>query len=452
MSLTNARPLYYEIEEVVVKSSRLTSESGEEIQYEITGSTIELNLFESLDTPFVSGQLMVADTGAFNEIVNFSGQERVAIRIRLPISDRVFEYEMAIAGIERAEKNDNDQTSILILSLIDDHAFLSEFNRLSRAYSGSIGNIIRQILEDPLGVEINDDDLEQPVQSVKVVVPNWTPLAALKWLTKRATTEFGEPFFLYSRLNGGLAFESLATLLTREPINTEENPFVYSQTPPDMSLEEEARRFIKYDPRPEPISLTQLAHTGAISANYFSVDPYRPASNFEDAKSTFNQAAHAALKTENEREIDRSYSSHVSPDFKIGRDEKPIFDMPSLLRAEINTSGMHGNTHGYAEESSLDAHVLKTRRSSDMALLEYNSITVQSPGYFFLNREDENTAVGRVLEFAVLSDRPIYRSTGNREVIDPTKSGKFLIRSCRHQFSVDGAYTTTMQLTRVATP
>ena len=50
---------------------------------------------------------------------------------------------------------------------------------------------------------------EEPTAGTfKVIIPNWTPYGALKWLTRRARAEDNSPFYLFNTLFDGMQLKS----------------------------------------------------------------------------------------------------------------------------------------------------------------------------------------------------------------------------------------------------
>ena len=77
--------------------------------------------------------------------MNFQGTER--FRIKLSSADEtldtVFERTFMMTGIERSVKsNDNGKSSMYVITLLDQHAYLSSLSRISKSFKGLLHKII----------------------------------------------------------------------------------------------------------------------------------------------------------------------------------------------------------------------------------------------------------------------------------------------------------------------
>ena len=198
-------------------------------------------LFESLYSPYVTGNVLVVDSAAMSSQINFNGTERCRIRVYVEESEPL-ETEMVVYSVSKTAKSEaNDQTSTYVLELIEPFGFYDGFARVRGSYSGNLSDIVREIYREHLGQDI---DAEQCHQRSKVVVPNLSPVESGRWLAGRATSDFGEPFFLYSSLRDGPAMSSLGELCRRE--QHLDKPYLYTSTPSNTQeqFERMARKVI----------------------------------------------------------------------------------------------------------------------------------------------------------------------------------------------------------------
>ena len=96
--------------------------------FDVRTSVAELNVFESLDKPYLTGTVVILDDKALFDAINFQGTER--FRVKLASADNslntVFERTFMMTGIERSIKsNDNGKSSMYVITLLDEHAYLS---------------------------------------------------------------------------------------------------------------------------------------------------------------------------------------------------------------------------------------------------------------------------------------------------------------------------------------
>ena len=88
----------FKITEAVISADRLLEQD-----FDVSTSIVELNIFESLDKPYLTGQLIVLDDNALLDIINFNGTERFKVTIASVTNDLqpVFERSFIMTGIER---------------------------------------------------------------------------------------------------------------------------------------------------------------------------------------------------------------------------------------------------------------------------------------------------------------------------------------------------------------
>ena len=102
---------------------------------------------------------------------------------------------------------------------------MSPVNR--SAYTGSSSKIISKILSEYVERDLLSMGNES-VSNLKVIIPNLNPLEACDWLKKRAVSEIGMPYYLYSVLGvDNLIMRDLGNILSDPVINTDV-PFIYA--------------------------------------------------------------------------------------------------------------------------------------------------------------------------------------------------------------------------------
>ena len=113
------------IDEVVVTSER----TGRE--YNIGAVVSELNLFEHIDKPYITGKILFVDNARVIERLNLSGTEKVLVKIRIEEEDSILyiEKNFYIEEITKSIKT-NDDTEIVGISIIEDIAYISQLSRI----------------------------------------------------------------------------------------------------------------------------------------------------------------------------------------------------------------------------------------------------------------------------------------------------------------------------------
>lgn len=436
------RATTYSLESVIISSPRLEND------VDVSNVTAEINLYENLLTPYISGDIVITDTSNLSSLIKFNGQERV--RIRLSVDPQyAIERDYIVYALRYQGKSTNDNASVMVLSIIEEHAFYSYYKRLSWSYKGNIANIIRSVLTSDLGLEessakmSNFDPRDNPFQSLKFVVPNWSPLKFIDTLTRRATTERGEPFFCFSSLRNGIMLRSLSELLTTTPANANE-PYRYTQI--NLNTDPIAeKRTILTATFPESDNTIKLAQSGALGVKMFNVDTFDPAkTQIGDFKidEYFDQKKADGVTLNDYTPYDEN--------FTIGPDNQPLHDLDSQFFSQVNPSSMFDDTNSFNEEPSIAEHLHKVRRSSDMSILDKEKYEIQIPGMSMLETDD-NTSIGRVISVIMTSNLPMISDTPIEEAVDEKRGSVgslFLITKVHHRFGIDNQYFASLEISR----
>ena len=81
---------------------------------------------------------------------------------------------------------------------------------------------------------------------IRVIIPNLNPNKAIKWLTSRATTKTGSPYFIWTTLHDdNFRFGNLDTMYSQEPWN-EKLPYTFNPSNTNLAekLSELEKAFI----------------------------------------------------------------------------------------------------------------------------------------------------------------------------------------------------------------
>lgn len=433
-------PKSFEWEEVTLTAFRYGSDS-EPVVVDVTNITVEISLFESLYLPYVSGKVMLIDTSAVSAFLNFQGQEQIDIAIK--VMDERIERRFVVYNISTQTKSVSDSSSSYVLEIIEGHAYLSYFKKVRNAYSGNISEIIRQVFANELNTEV---DIEQSDQRIKALGVNRSPLGFSMWLRDRATSEFGEPMFLYSTLKEGIKMRSLGTLMQAvENRPLPETVFRYTQAPYD----EIENRFTHEASVIESIiiedsnDMITVAQEGALRMKYIHFDPLTN----EYADQDFNSVENFQNRANNNRTL---YPHTLfDENFEIGGER--IQDLPSTFYSQINTSKMFGDNVNSYDEDTVDRQMFKVSRHSDMVLLDRERFDITIPGFHMLGHE-QHTSVGTLIEIKIPKDQPAMNENSEDVTVDKKRSGLFLITDVRHTFTIDGEYRASLSVARIATP
>ena len=426
---------YFSFEEITISAPRYGGGSSSvSLEVDITTSVVELNLYESIYSPYITGDLTLVDTnGIIGSAINIQGQEYLNIRLR--VHQRTIETRMVIRRIQTQSKAIGNSSSVYVLDLIEEHGYISYFKRLQRSYTGNISYIAQAIFEQELAYEIQNDNITEAAQNIKILACNRTPLGLCKWIMDRATDEEGSPMFLYSSLKDGVKIRSLQEMLADRPLDI---VFAHAHINPAV-LETTASRTIKNISIVDNDDIIAMAQAGAIRSTYISIDPLTASIDFNEFSMTDH---HEELFGE-----DNQRNTLFVEDFEVAG--VPVKDLPSNYISQINTSDMFDDAYSYHEDS-LANHKKKISRRADLMMLDKQRYEITLNGIHFLQYEN-NTSIGVVIQIFVPKDMPNYDQP-EEELRDEKRSGEFLLTNTRHTFNIDNDYTVVASVARLAQP
>jgi hypothetical protein len=197
----------------------------------------EINIFDSLFSPVMSGNIMIRDSIGLSGKLFFDGSESILIELLKDKNSDVAAFKKAFRIYKQSERsNENQNSELFVLSFVSDELIYSDQQRINQSYENVYSEIVKKILSDYLKVPENNlgGAYDDSVGLRKIVIPNLRPLEAIEWCAKRAVDEMQSPNFLFYQNQTGYNFASLSKLLTNpdildikfEPKNTKgSNPF-----------------------------------------------------------------------------------------------------------------------------------------------------------------------------------------------------------------------------------
>lgn len=214
MSFTITDSTQFRIKDIAI----ITKGSPQPI--DITSLYEELNIFDSLFLPVISGNILITDSLGLSDKLAFDGSEVLAINIEKSSDEEIASFKKSFRIYKQTDRRNINQTSErYILNFVSDEFFFSDQQRVTQSYETSYSSVVDKILTNYLKVEQANRGLLEPTSGIKkIVIPNLKPLDAIDWCAKRSTDSKNSPNYLFFRNNLGFNFASLSTLLKKESI------------------------------------------------------------------------------------------------------------------------------------------------------------------------------------------------------------------------------------------
>ena len=442
-----------QIVSVLVESERLDT------AFEIALNVVEINIYEHIDLPVVTASILIADSSNIFELVNFQGAERITIKLKLYGDPRAVEVEKVFVTnkIENSVPI-NDMGETILISLIEDHGYLDKMSVISKAYSGKPEKIIETILKDRLDKDVSTPKTlgENPnwtgsIQApMKIVIPNWNALRAVRWLKDRAHTRDGLPLFVYSTLfDDKIVVTDLESIMNPEKIINKDQKYVYSQAynrqSSTKSVEEQSYNIQQYVISGDYENTLKLGEAGGISSNYSFIDL-----NSSEPESTTNVDVRIDDIFENmvNKNIISQTQSGKSYDDEFVIGNKKLLEYSPSVITQIVSGGTYDEFSNYYEDFGLDQHRLKGVSNSVRQNLVKSPINISVPGWNFLGRDTHKTIGNQIDLFFLKNDPNITEQASITTAEDKKKSGVYVIYAARHTITRE-RYDITMTCTKI---
>jgi len=450
----------YIIESAIFTADRFPGLENKPV--DISKSIAELNIYESVELPYLTGSCALIDDVRFRDSVGIKGSERLTFTILAKENATPIIKTFMITGVA-ANTSVNERTEFHMLTLMEEHAYLSSVMKISESYTGNPEQIIINILNSHLGKVLRPNARIALQQKMKVNIPYWNPLQATEWLRDRMSSSLGAPYFLYASLRDDLLrLEDLDNMMKKDSWN-KEIPYSYSQTSHNSVPEPVGRQKYPSGLRTEYFhvksyeasqieSTLRLAQGGAIGSEFKTMD-LTSSSQTEKRRHNSNTTLNNFVESiETGANLNSSIGYDSQLQFSLGNSSlKNIGDLNSKVFSEVVASRKFYETDGvtpiagYADEHQQEAlYKLKIKSAALRAILLNNVFEITVPGQPYLSK-DIGIGSNISLNYAVASQADGSILSGD---VDRNKSGKFLVYRTRHKFT-EGMYDLKMDIVKL---
>ncbi len=211
---------------------------------DIKGLVQEIEIIESMHSSSIQVIMRLYDGMNFLENSHVVGGEKINIKIRRTANTNQsfneardkFDIEVFIAVINE-HTNPKPGLQGYTFECISEHAMVSNTKKLNRSFNGVIGQLVTNIFTNDLGlqneIDFQAENISDTTDQIQGIYPNLSPLGALTWLTRNASSD-GTPYFLYETIQEGLQFKSYNDMLSEEPYRIY-NDATFSQSTPNTA-------------------------------------------------------------------------------------------------------------------------------------------------------------------------------------------------------------------------
>ena len=394
------------------------------VEVEVTELLKELNIFQNIDSPFMSGSILIEDGSGLSEVLPFIGQERIIFSLRTPGRQKIdFNRYHGIIYSVGKRFHTSDRSQMLLLNFTSLENYKNLRTKVSHSFKGLISSMVQDILtgDNYLGTKkpINID-VTKNIRTF--VIPNITPFKAIDFLKREAVSATEQaPHFLFFENPDGFHFRSLDSLLGQLGTLSIEHKDTYRFEPPPSPAGAGGG-----SPDPE-YSLPTILHweannnsnsfTGLRKGMYASTLYTHDIFNKNIQKFEFDYVKDRGKR--NTLNQGKSTSSTQIPQSKI--DKKKTITEFSDAAVFVHPSG------------SDKMHTLGTDNNADEWLQEGRSRALERQ-FFTLKIEtygNTGVMVGDIIKVVIPSNKTLGSGEG-KDSVDPILSGRYLVTEQHH--------------------
>lgn len=216
-------PKQINVTDVNVKKLEIHSSFG---KYDLRPHFLELNVYENIFRPALTGTIVLADSHNLPYKLPIMGEETVDIDISLKALDGVKDEERFTIAPPPLHVNSlsdryftKPKAQVFSLDLISEKYMSSLHSKVSKSYRGKkISHMVDDIFFNYLYDGTHGIYVEPTERTENLIIPNLSPIDAIKWLSKRAipNASVGVNYVFYETMNGS-KFISLDSLASEEP-------------------------------------------------------------------------------------------------------------------------------------------------------------------------------------------------------------------------------------------
>lgn len=400
---------------------------------------VEINYFEDIYGPSISGNLILNDSNGFLNMMGFSGNEYLVLSFGKPgLSqniNKVFRiYSVSNRGMVK------DQNENYILNFCSEETALSEQYKVSKSYRNKkVSEIVKDIMTNQLSVRA-DKFLTQNIEETKgtrdIVIPNLKPFEAISWLCTQAISNNskteGSPYLFFENYNG-YNFKSLQSLYAGSIYN------VYKYEPKNLASADDSRIQDLASELTNVLSFENISNfdtinsinNGGFANRLYAIDTIRQTYSVNDFDYWDYSLKNQGLNT-----------FPVITNAKNRKGDSANTTYNSVVKTVTTNTGQ-STYNSYIKSKSPDIKdiLIEQRipyRTAQLSHLNTVRYKITIPG-------DPLMTVGTVIDFNL----PDYRTVDDGDrMMDIYYSGKFLVTAVRHLITQENKFISILEISK----
>lgn len=384
-----------------LKSIQIGSYNGALI--DITALTRQVDIYEDLNSPFLTMEIVVVDGIGLESQLPIIGEEFVKIDLTGPEGLGYKNKEFFVYKV-RDRYSVSDRAVTYTLCCMSSEALVDMNLKISKAYSGNISEVVYQLLKTEGLKTEKEFFIEETKNSINYISNYWTPAKNIAFLANRALSKTNDSVsFIFYETSRGFIFTSLDNLISQESVLTYYTaPKVDAQIKRSMTRVESAY----FD---EHVDYIKRLQNGAYGCRTLIVDTITKSYNYN------------------------SYDFLEAFENKSALNENPFSSDNATRRLNSNFDYKVAQSYAYQEQTVGLSENWFQRRRTEMASREAFSGQIDVPGSFLVN-------AGSVIDLFCFDgsvNKSEIKETDLFSLVDRIHSGRYLVTKIRHKIDTE---------------
>lgn len=413
-------PGYYKL-----SSATITNYLGK--QLDIMPMLPSFSITESIANDSIRGILNVYDTVGILEDFPLRGEEKLTIEVEDPLENKQ-EYKLFVYKIDNVKVKASNDGLTYDMHFVSEARWNAGTRRIIRSYEKTISYIVKEIFNATyLGAADKGIQIEETDGIFRCVIPNYTPIQAMDFLSSRAYTETSPSCsFRFFETNEKFWFVSDEYLIKSavETDNVKEFTFSDAIDKSGAQFMDQMKNLSAFENATRANSIMDL-YSGAYTNNVIEIDIVKK--KLTNKHYVYTQERDKYVKVDvkgngtdvhTDNFINAAFTEENERRFLVVKDYTSIDDIPGQLRGEQYLPQIVSNRLAYRHH--------------------LNNTSVYAKCYGRLDLH-----AGQVINLKV----PEFTSTSSDKKLNPQLTGNYILHDVIHNFNED-LFETTMKLVK----
>jgi len=417
----------YSLSDVTLVSYQSAAGSSNSKKISIRSLVAEINIYESLDSKCLSGNIVVTDAQNIPNHLPLTGLERVEFKLFTPGTSRAFDFTPETGHPMYIYKISdriglNPRTQGYILHFCSREMITNEQVRIQRPFTNSIDGMVLNIVRDELKSK-KPLIVEETSGIRKYTTPRIRPFEFIDELAKESESlKYNNAGMRFFESSIGFSFKSYESMLAVSGVSARPVVAKFLSVPANVRDEQGNKNVIRSMQIVESFNINSQFDTlknlrnGVYNSRVVSHDLYNK--TFTETDFDYLTQFEKNFHTEHDGQGNKIDDKVILP--AANYDEgKTLSDSPEGTLYFVSTTE---NVHTGFEQAPQEK--ILGKRLSQRFAFETMTLSLNCHGFTGLS-------VGELISF----EMPAFEPSGvdNPLDIDPYMSGRYLVKSIRHQ-------------------